>query len=162
MQADPAERTTVPPARLLDAISISKAFAGVQALAGVSFDLRPGEVHALVGENGAGKSTFIRIVTGAETPDSGTLIVAGRTLRRVDPASARAMGIAAIYQQPTLFPDLSVAENIALALETAGVWRRVDWAARMRTGRRTARPGRRHDRSGPARRDPQLSRAAAG
>ena len=133
MQADPAERTTVPPVRLLDAISISKAFAGVQALAGVSFDLRPGEVHALVGENGAGKSTFIRIVTGAETPDSGTLIVSGRTVRRFDPASARAMGIAAIYQQPALFPDLSVAENIALALETAGVWRRVDWAARMRT-----------------------------
>jgi rhamnose transport system ATP-binding protein len=132
MQADPAERTTVPPVRLLDAVAISKAFAGVQALAGVSFDLRPGEVHALVGENGAGKSTFIRIVTGAETPDSGTLIVSGRTLRRFDPASARAMGIAAIYQQPTLFPDLSVAENIALALETAGVWRRVDWAARMR------------------------------
>ena len=123
---------TVLPARLLDAISISKSFAGVQALDRVSFDLRPGEVHALVGENGAGKSTLIRIVTGAETPDSGTLIVSGRTLRRLDPASARAMGIAAIYQQPTLFPDLSVAENIALALETAGVWRRVDWAARMR------------------------------
>ena len=123
---------TVLPPRLLDANSISKSFAGVQALAGVSFDLRPGEVHALVGENGAGKSTFIRIVTGAETPDAGTLIVSGRALRRLDPAAARAMGIAAIYQQPALFPDLSVAENIALALETAGVWRRVDWTARMR------------------------------
>src|SRR5580765_741599 len=84
----------------------------LQALRGVSFDLRAGEVHALVGENGAGKSTLIRIVTGADQPDSGTLTIAGRTVARLDPASARALGIAAIYQQPALFPDLSVAENI--------------------------------------------------
>ena len=95
------------PSHLLQAVAITKSFAGVHALRGVSFDLLPGEVHALVGENGAGKSTLIRIVTGAEVPDSGTLTVDGRTVARLDPASARALGIAAIYQQPTLFPDFS-------------------------------------------------------
>jgi len=115
---------------LLEGVCLAKSFAGVRALAGVSFDLRPGEVHALVGENGAGKSTLIRILTGAETPDSGTLIVAGRPIGRMDPGTARALGIAAIYQQPSLFPDLTVAENIALSLETGRLWRRVDWRAR--------------------------------
>ena len=118
---------------LLEGVSIAKSFAGVRALAGVSFDLRPGEVHALVGENGAGKSTLIRILTGAEAADSGTLTVGGREISRLNPAIARALGIAAIYQQPTLFPDLTVAENIALSLETWRVWRRVDW--RLRTTR---------------------------
>jgi rhamnose transport system ATP-binding protein len=118
------------PAPLLEAVAIAKSFAGVRALHAVSFDVLPGEVHALVGENGAGKSTLIRIVTGAETPDAGTIVVGGRAVARLDPASARALGIAAIYQHPVLFPDLTVAENIALPLE-GGVWlRRIDWAAR--------------------------------
>jgi rhamnose transport system ATP-binding protein len=116
---------------LLEVVSIRKAFAGVQALADVSFDVRAGEVHALVGENGAGKSTLIRIMTGAETPDAGTLLVRDRSFAALDPASARAMGIAAIYQQPSLFPDLTVAENIALAIETGGLWRRVNRRARV-------------------------------
>jgi rhamnose transport system ATP-binding protein len=120
---------------LLEASGITKSFAGVRALRGVSFDLFPGEVHALVGENGAGKSTLIRIVTGAEIPDAGTLRVGGRTLPRLDPASARALGIAAIYQQPALFPDLTVAENIALPLEGGRGLRRVDWSARRRRAR---------------------------
>ena len=120
---------------VLEVLSIRKAFAGVQALAGVSFDVRAGEVHALVGENGAGKSTLIRIMTGAEAPDAGTLRVGGRPLPRMDPAEARVIGIAAVYQQPTLFPDLTVAENIALAIETGGVWRRVRWRARVERAR---------------------------
>ena len=115
---------------LLAATAISKSFAGVHALRGVSFDLQPGEVHALVGENGAGKSTLIRIVTGADTPDAGTLVVAGTTAARLDPASARALGIVAIYQHPVLFPDLTVAENIALPTEGGRLLRRVDWRAR--------------------------------
>jgi rhamnose transport system ATP-binding protein len=119
---------------LLEAVAITKSFAGVRALRGVSFDLAAGEVHALVGENGAGKSTLIRIVTGAETPDSGTLTVGGRTVPRLDPAAARALGVAAIYQQPALFPDLTVAENIALPLEGRGL-RRVDWRARRQRAR---------------------------
>ena len=118
---------------LLDARSISKSYEGVQALRGVSFDVQPGEVHALVGENGAGKSTLIKVITGAVTPDAGTLTVAGRIVPAMTPAISRALGIAAIYQQPSLFPQLTVAENIALALETGHAWRRVDWEDRSRT-----------------------------
>jgi rhamnose transport system ATP-binding protein len=120
---------------LLHASAISKSFAGVQALRHVSFDLHAGETHALVGENGAGKSTLIRIITGAETPDSGTLTVGGVPLARMDPATSRSLGIAAIYQQPSLFPDLTVAENIALALERREPWRRIDWASRRELAR---------------------------
>nr|MDQ3349818.1 ATP-binding cassette domain-containing protein [Acidobacteriota bacterium] len=101
------------PPLLVEARDIRKSFAGVRALKGVSFDLRAGEVHALVGENGAGKSTFIKIITGAERADAGTLIVAGTEVAHLDPHGARTLGIAAIYQQPSLFPHLTVAENIA-------------------------------------------------
>ncbi len=117
---------------LLQASSITKAFAGVQALRGVSFELRAGEVHALIGENGAGKSTLIKIVTGAETADSGGLEISGSPVRHMDPATSRALGIAAIYQQPSLFPDLTVAENIALALERRQAWTPIDWNGRTR------------------------------
>jgi rhamnose transport system ATP-binding protein len=120
---------------LLRAVSITKSFSGVQALRGVSFDLARGEVHALVGENGAGKSTLIKIMTGALAPDSGSLVVSGRAVDRMDPVLSRALGIAAIYQQPALFPHLTVAENIAIALEPLGAWRRVHWAARRRSAR---------------------------
>jgi rhamnose transport system ATP-binding protein len=117
---------------LLDAQGVTKAYAGVQALRHVSFDLEPGEVHALVGENGAGKSTLIKIMTGAVQPDSGTLSVSGERVSQMTPALSRALGIAAIYQQPTLFPDLTVAENIALTLERGGRWTRIDWRRRRR------------------------------
>ena len=115
---------------LLRATGITKAFAGVRALKAASFDLESGEVHALVGENGAGKSTLIRIITGAETPDAGSLEVEGRVVADYQPKVSKSLGIAAIYQQPALFPDLTVAENIALSLESGGAWRRVDWRAR--------------------------------
>ena len=117
---------------LLSASGISKSFDGVRALRDVSFDLNAGEVHALVGENGAGKSTLIKIMTGAEYADAGTLAVSGQIVPRMTPALARSLGIVAIYQQPSLFAHLSVAENIALSLETGGVWHRVDWAGRGR------------------------------
>jgi rhamnose transport system ATP-binding protein len=116
----------------LEAISISKSFAGVQALRRVSFDLAAGEVHALVGENGAGKSTLVKIITGAEAPDSGAIAVRGQMIGRMDPATSRSLGIAAIYQHPALFPDLTVAENIALAMEPRGAWRCVNRADRSR------------------------------
>jgi rhamnose transport system ATP-binding protein len=118
------------PGILLDATGISKAFAGVHALRRVSFDLRAAEVHALVGENGAGKSTLIKIMTGAVQPDAGTIAIGGRPIAHMTPALARSLGIAAIYQQPALFPDLTVAENIAIALEASGAWTRIDWGAR--------------------------------
>ena len=117
---------------LLEAQAITKAFAGVQALRRVSFDLRPGEVHALVGENGAGKSTLIKVMTGAVQPEAGTLVVNSHPVPYMTPALAHSLGIAAIYQQPALFPDLTVAENIALALESGGRWGRIDWRARHR------------------------------
>jgi rhamnose transport system ATP-binding protein len=122
-------------ATLLEATAVTKSFAGVRALRGVSFDLRAGEVHALLGENGAGKSTLIKVVTGAVQPDSGTLEVGGQVVPHMTPSLARALGIAAIYQQPALFPDLTVAENIALALETSGAWSRIDWRGRRRRAR---------------------------
>jgi rhamnose transport system ATP-binding protein len=118
-------------APLLECVSIAKSFAGVRALSGVSLEVSAGEVHALVGENGAGKSTLIRIITGAEQPDSGRLTLDGHSVASFDPSTARAFGIAAIYQQPSLFPDLTVAENIAFALERGGPWRRIDWKERL-------------------------------
>jgi rhamnose transport system ATP-binding protein len=111
---------------------VGKSFGGVPALTDVSLDLRPGEVHALVGENGAGKSTLIRVVAGAHRPDSGTVELAGREVTLRDPRQARALGIAVIHQQPALFPDLTVAENIALGREGGGLWRRIDRARRRR------------------------------
>jgi len=120
------------PTPLLQANSITKSYAGLKALSNVSFELRAGEVHALIGENGAGKSTLIKIVTGAVAADSGTLAVGGRPVPHNSPNISRALGIAAIYQQPSLFPHLTVAENIALAVESGSVWRRLDWKARTR------------------------------
>jgi len=120
---------------VLEATSIRKAFAGIHALKDVSFQLRAGEVHALIGENGAGKSTLIKVMTGAVQADSGRLSVFGCEIRDHDPGVARTLGIAAIYQQPALFPHLSVAENIACALESTRPWRKIDWKARRRQAR---------------------------
>ena len=117
-------------APLLQLSNVTKSFGAVRALKGVSFELNPGEVHALVGENGAGKSTLIKIITGAHQPDGGVIEIDGAKVERLNPTSARAFGIAAIYQQPALFPDLSVAENIALGLEKPSAARRVLWAER--------------------------------
>lgn len=121
--------------RILLANGISKSFAGVRALKHVSFDVREGEVHALVGENGAGKSTLIRVLTGAVQPDEGAIELDGEAIRHNSPAHARALGIAAIYQKPALFPDLSVAENIALGIEKPGMLRRVHWRTRRERAR---------------------------
>jgi rhamnose transport system ATP-binding protein len=109
---------------------ITKSFGAVRALRGVDLEVRAGEVHALLGENGAGKSTLIKVATGAHAPDSGVIELGEEILTRLDPALARRRGIACIYQQPALFPDLSVAENLALRLEPASGWRRVAWRER--------------------------------
>jgi rhamnose transport system ATP-binding protein len=117
---------------LLKASNIIKSYAGVHALKGASFELRNGEVHALIGENGAGKSTLIKIITGAVQADSGEIEIRGETITHNSPRAAKALGIAAIYQQPALFPELSVAENIAIGLEQPG-WRgSIDWGERRR------------------------------
>jgi len=117
---------------LLEAAAVTKAYAGVQALRGASFELRAGEVHALVGENGAGKSTLIKVITGAVAADGGQIRLDGRPIPHPSPRQARALGIVAIYQQPALFPELTVAENIAFGLERGGPWGRIDWDARRR------------------------------
>jgi rhamnose transport system ATP-binding protein len=117
---------------LLRANNISKSYAGVQALRGVSFELLAGEVHALVGENGAGKTTFIKTITGAVVPDEGEIKINDEAVRDNSPARAKHLGVAAIYQEPTLFPDLSVAENMALESEQGNAWRPVDWKERRR------------------------------
>jgi rhamnose transport system ATP-binding protein len=120
---------------LLSVSGVTKAFVGVQALRGVSFDLQAGEIHALVGENGAGKSTLIKVITGAHRPDAGTLEVDGRRIDHNSPLISRKLGIAAIYQQPALFPDLTVAENMAMGFESGGLWRLIDWRGRRARAR---------------------------
>ncbi len=117
---------------LLRATDLCKSYAGVHALRGASFELRSGEVHALVGENGAGKSTLIRIITGAVEADSGEIELDGHLITHNSPRLAKSLGIAAIYQQPALFPELSVAENLSLGLERSSLWRRINWSARRR------------------------------
>ncbi|MFQ3674818.1 MAG: sugar ABC transporter ATP-binding protein, partial [Aggregatilineales bacterium] len=91
---------------------IEKRFPGVHALRGVSFDVRPGEVHALLGENGAGKSTLIKIISGVYQPDSGTMMLDGQPVQFSSPNDAQRRGIATIYQELGLYPELTVAENI--------------------------------------------------
>jgi rhamnose transport system ATP-binding protein len=115
---------------ILEAKQIRKSFGAVQALKGVSFDLRASEVHALVGENGAGKSTLIKVLSGALDPDAGEILLRGERLVENSPAKARSLGISVIYQQPALFPALTVAENIALASESGSPWKRVNWRTR--------------------------------
>src|ERR1044072_9330381 len=114
----------------LQLTSVTKSFGAVRALKGVSFDLHAGEVHALLGENGAGKSTLIKVITGAHQPDGGEIKINGDRVEKLSPASANRLGIACIYQQPALFPDLTVAENIALRLEPVRSFARVDWKQR--------------------------------
>ncbi len=104
----------------------SKAFAGVHALQDVSLDLYPGEAHALVGENGAGKSTLVKILAGVYQPDSGVLRVAGEEIFLSGPGDASQRGIAVIYQEPTMFPDLSVAENVFIGRQLLRSGRRIN------------------------------------
>jgi rhamnose transport system ATP-binding protein len=106
---------------------IVKQFGAVEALRGVDLDLRGGEVHALVGENGAGKSTVVKILAGVHRPDLGEVRVDGEPVVLHAPADARDRGIAVIYQQPTLFPDLDVAENVFMGRHPRGRLGRVDW-----------------------------------
>jgi ABC-type sugar transport system ATPase subunit len=98
----------------LRAQGIDKSFPGVTALHDVDFDLRAGEVHGLVGENGAGKSTLVKIITGAYDADAGVVEAFGHEVRRGDPRARRRAGIAAIYQELTIVPEMSAAANVFL------------------------------------------------
>lgn len=112
---------------ILELKNISKSFSGVEVLHDVSFSLRPGEVHALLGENGAGKSTLVKIITGVHQPDHGEIRLNDQLVHFSDARESRNAGIAAIYQELSLFPDLDVAENIFVGrqhLTRAGL---IDW-----------------------------------
>ncbi|MES3035658.1 MAG: sugar ABC transporter ATP-binding protein [Gemmatimonadota bacterium] len=124
------ETTAAPP--LLQVTGATKSYAGIRALRHASFTLRAGEIHALIGENGAGKSTFIKLLTGAVQADGGAIAMQGTALTIASPREAKARGIAAIYQQPALFPELSVAENLAIGIDSSESGWRVDWRARRR------------------------------
>ena len=106
---------------VLEMRHISKRFDATQALENVSLTLYPGEVHALIGENGAGKSTLIKIMTGVHRPDAGAILLDGQATHINNSQEAQTFGIAAIYQEPMIFPDLNVAENIFISHRSRGM-----------------------------------------
>ncbi|MDR0689236.1 MAG: sugar ABC transporter ATP-binding protein, partial [Spirochaetaceae bacterium] len=113
---------------ILELRHITKTFPGVKALDDVHFTLKKGEIHALMGENGAGKSTLIKIITGVYLPDGGDFLIDGKQANVRHPPDAQALGIAAIYQHVTCFPDITVAENIFMGHEkTRPPFNRIDW-----------------------------------
>ena len=116
--------------------NISKAFGGVKALQGVEFAAYGGEVHALLGENGAGKSTLIKCFTGVYRPDEGEILVDGQPVEFADPRDARQAGVAAIYQEPSLFPDLDITENIFVGRQLTAGGGRVQWRQMVQEARR--------------------------
>ena len=116
---------------ILRATGIKKYFGGVKALDGVNLSIRKGEIHCLAGENGCGKSTIINIISGFYTPDAGTLEIDGKTFDRMTPQTSITNGIQVIYQDLSLFPNLTVQENLALNMEVASGRKFVN-KARMR------------------------------
>ncbi|HEU5118768.1 MAG TPA: ATP-binding cassette domain-containing protein, partial [Isosphaeraceae bacterium] len=102
---------------LLAIQNVSKAFGASKALDAVSLELRPGEVHALLGENGAGKSTLMKILSGAHRPDSGSMLLDGRPYAPKGPREARFQGVSMIYQELAIAPHLSVEANVMLGQE---------------------------------------------
>jgi ribose transport system ATP-binding protein len=150
---------------LLSMQGVAKRFGNVQALAGVDFSVAAGEVHALVGENGAGKSTLMKILSGVVTPDAGTSTFASEPYRPKGPRAALARGVAMIYQELSLAPHLTIAENVTLGREPRifGFVRRseareVAHAALQRLGHGALSPDRRVGELGPGER--QLVEAA--
>jgi rhamnose transport system ATP-binding protein len=127
--AEEAARTNAPSAAtgvaangrpVLEMRDVRKRFGSTQALDGVSMALYPGEIHALLGENGAGKSTLIKIMTGVNQPDTGEMLIDGEPVRVASSQDGQRLGVAAIYQEPMIFPDLSVAENIFIGHRKRG------------------------------------------
>jgi rhamnose transport system ATP-binding protein len=112
---------------ILEMRGISKFFPGIKALDGIDFTMRAGEVHALIGENGAGKSTLVKVLTGVHRPTSGSIRLGGKEMDFRSPVDARRAGIAAIHQEASMFPDLSVAENIFSGHFQRGRAALLDW-----------------------------------
>jgi len=123
---------------VLQARDITRAFPGVQALAGVDLTLRAGEVHALMGQNGAGKSTLIKVLTGVHAPDGGSIKLLGQAIAPHSPLHAQELGISAVHQESHLLPNLSVAENICAGRYPRRPWTRgggIDWRETNRRAR---------------------------
>jgi ribose transport system ATP-binding protein len=114
---------------LLEVKGCSKSFPGVKAFNKVDFDLYAGEIHCIVGENGAGKSTFIKMLSGALRPDEGTISIGGQQYSYMTPALAHHLGITTIYQEISLAPDLTVAENIFMGMEPVNRFGLIDYAS---------------------------------
>ncbi len=129
------EKGSVPAQTILELRQLSKHFGGIQALRGVDFDLRAGEVHGIIGENGAGKSTLMKILSGVYSDYEGEMILHGQSVRFHSPADARVRGIGMVHQELTVFPDLTIAENLFNGTQPTTRLGRVDW----RTMRRQAR-----------------------
>lgn len=125
---------------ILELKDVVKRFGGVIALNGAQFQLRKGEVHALMGENGAGKSTFIKVITGVHKPNSGTILLDDREVSFRSPLDSEKLGIAAIYQHVTAFPDLSVTENIFMGREITTKFHTYDWKAMRKRAKEIIAP----------------------
>jgi rhamnose transport system ATP-binding protein len=117
-------------------VNVSKRFAATQALLDVSIDLLPGEILGLVGENGAGKSTIVKVLAGIHQPDAGHVMLDGEPVLLHGPAHARSLGIATVHQEPRLFPDLTVAENVFMGHAPTGRFGSVNWRAMRRSADR--------------------------
>jgi rhamnose transport system ATP-binding protein len=128
--------TSEPDLPLIAARGISKSFAGIEVLRDVDLDLGRGEIHALLGENGAGKSTFAKILAGVHGPTRGTLSLNGAPVDIPNPIAAQRLGITLIHQEPISFPDLTVAENLVLGRTAGAPLGRVRWAEMAREARR--------------------------
>src|SRR3954447_17107048 len=126
-----------PLATFLEMSGISKRFGGVHALRGVDLALEVGEVHCLVGENGSGKSTLIKIISGVEAAEpGGRIVISGKEYPKLNPVYSTHCGIQVIYQDLSLFPNLTVAENIAMAHHLGGI-HSVNWASMRATAKAT-------------------------
>jgi rhamnose transport system ATP-binding protein len=122
--------TRTPP--LVELQGVTKSYGGVQALTDVSIAIEAGTVHALVGENGAGKSTLVKILTGVVQADEGDVRIDGQLVHIGDPQTAHRLGIIAMYQEPTVFPDLTVSENVFAGRHPRTALRTVDWRTMRR------------------------------
>ncbi len=116
------------PEPLLELRNVSKNFAGVHALADVSLRVDRGVIHCLAGENGSGKSTVIKVISGVHTPDAGEILIDGKRIHHLTPIGAIAHGVQVIYQDFSLFGNLTVAENLALGTELRAQRRLVSWS----------------------------------
>jgi len=127
--------SAMPDVPLMAARGITKSFASIEVLRDVDLDLRRGEIHALLGENGAGKSTFAKILAGVHRPTRGTLTLNGAQVEVLNPIVAQRLGITLIHQEPICFPDLTVAENLVLGQKGGSPLARVPWAEMTRNAR---------------------------